>query len=337
MTQPKSVRLVTEQKFDTLITEAQDTKIMPISRGSITTPTNINAFVTTAHTGAWAGRAEMLLGLPAGIPADALVNLLVSRTSTNAIVHDIFVRGQRLWRSAATNNTMGEWVKIPDVPLVAENRYVVVDDGGIAYSINPLHSAYDFGGSWPAGMTRSPSDVAKGSWLKNPNLLGGRGVSHELGGSATILTYDDAGIFGDGEVLVRCECSTVGSSAGSGTVFRASSSGSGISGYQVWAATSAAIGGTALGLSSLNAGASATVLDRAAFPGLAANKPFFIRINVAGPTIKVKAWNDGTVEPPWMIDLHDEKHASGHTGFYASTSAFAWDVLSVNRGGGSAA
>lgn len=336
MAQSKSVRLVTENKFEDLIDEAQQTTLMPISRGSIATPTSINGFVTPAHAGAWAGRAENMIGIPAEIPAGALVNLIVSRTSLNAIVHEAFARGKRWWRSAESNNTMGEWVKVPNMPEVAEDRYVVVDDGGIAYSINLKNSAYDFGGSWPAGVTVSPAGVSKGSWLKNPNLLGGRGVSHELGGNASMLTYNDAGVFGDGEVLVRCECSAVGSTAGSGTMFRASSAGNGISGYQVWAATSASVGGTALGLSSLSAGAS-TVLGRAAFPGLAANVPFFIRLNFAGPTIRVKAWNDGSVEPDWMIDLHDETHASGRTGFYASTSSFAWDVLSVNRGGGAAA
>lgn len=327
------VRLVTE----TGLQRATKTTIMPISRGSITELTNIDTFVTAAHTGAWAGRAKNMVGLPSEIPEDALVNFLVSRTSLNAIVHEIFTRGQRWWREAVTDNTMrAEWVKIPDVPLVVEDRYVVVSDGDIAYSINPLHSAYDFGGSWPAGVTVSPSDVVKGAWLKNPSLLGGRGVSHELGGNASMLTYDDAGNFSDGEVLVRCECSVVGSTSGSGTVVRASSSSSGFGGYQVWAANSSAIGGTALGLSSLSAGAS-TVLDRAAFPGLAANKPFFVRINCVGSRLKAKAWNEGTVEPAWMIDLIDTTHASGRTGFYASTSAFAWDVLSVNRSGGAAA
>lgn len=327
------VRLVTE----TGLKRATDTVVMPLTRGVISTNVNLDTFVTSAHVGSWAGRAEKMSGIPTEIPGTALVNVEVKKSANNAIVQELLSRGERWWRSAVTDGVMDDvWTKIPAPAIVAEDRYVLVPDGEIAYSINLLHSSYDFGNSWPVGLSNSRPGLSGGAWIRNPNLLGGRGVSHELGGVSTILTYDDAGSFGDADILVRGECSTVPASSGSGIVFRAGGSSTNIfEGYQVWVANSTSAGGNVVGLSSRVDGAS-TILVREPFAALAANKPFMTRINCKGSRIRVKVWNQGTPEPDWMIDVDDTKHASGRVGFFAQTSTFAWDILSVNRGGGEA-
>lgn len=309
----------------------------------ISSPTDFNAYRTASHVGDYVVRADNMLGGPP-IQGNPLLTVEVVWGISNGVIQRAASQLESWWRSAASSEAWGEWKRLVTAeevddlgpaPIIATDRYpsAPMVEGQMLYVIDEAHRAYDFS-SWPAGVTRAPEAVG-GNWILNnqSDLLGGRGIVQNGGGISTIL-WDKASNFRDGDILTRIARRVYGQNANSSLVARVTHNGTTTSGYCAY-----------LYISSGEVRAAIARRDNGVFTELTAQAinvgvldEIWMRFNLDGGNLRLKAWKRGTREPStWLLSAQDTTYEQGGVGFQSGTIGTAWDVLSINESGGPAA
>lgn len=332
MVQPAERRLVTEAAMMDTQTRAA-LGVASATRGSISSPVNLDALRNPEDIGPFAARAENLPGAPEWITGNPVVNVEVLRNSTNGIVQRLTWSGGMAFRTAFDSESWRDWVLVPPAPVVSTDRYADVQDGQTLYVIDPQVAGYNFL-SYPNGVSQYPADVG-GGWTQNEdaNLLGGRGICHAGGQGISVLAWDLFDTFTDGDILTRQAFDPVGTGLNSALVARISHDGEGHSGYSVFIGEIS--GQTRVGFQRLDSGSRTTLQSQAV--DVAAGDATWIRFNLTGDLLRARVWVDGEAEPSgWDISVLDDTYTSGRVGFRSGTITYAWDVLSINTRGGMA-
>lgn len=240
-------------------------------------------------------------------------------------------------RERRTATTWSEWQELSTSPGIARtitDPAAWINDGEIAAVISEKHRALDFS----AGTTgMSFYDETGGStWVLDavPGPFASGGQLRNTSTDRGIALWTDFGQFGDGEVLVRTEVSTLGPQSQCGAVLRAQP---GIAQGYI-AARRLQAGESVIRIMKYGDHTS-SVLTGGEAEVDSITGPHYVRFRAEGSNLYAKCWPVGEPEPTdWQARATDESYVSGYPGVGKLAAGYQnrWNMIQVNSLGGAA-
>jgi hypothetical protein len=178
------------------------------------------------------------------------------------------------------------------------------------YMLKPLHLLVYSGVEIQQSdiIYNTPNDTWAQMW--NPVTYTFSGTSITITGPSSslprIIINESIGLISDGEILVKCR-----STSTSGNQLRVFIRAGGMAGSEQGYYADL-LSGTHFQLRKYVNGANTTFLQ---IPfSWSANTSYWMKLSATGSQIKTKVWQDGQVEPEWMIEADDDEFSEGYAG-----------------------